>query len=54
MKTYRDTLAELYRRAGKDARFVIERVEDAARGLGSPQDEIRAAHIAGSNGNMMS
>jgi dihydrofolate synthase/folylpolyglutamate synthase len=50
MKTYRDTLAELYRRAGKDARFVIERVEDAARGLGSPQDDIRAAHIAGSNG----
>jgi dihydrofolate synthase/folylpolyglutamate synthase len=50
MRTYRETLAELYRRAGKDARFCIERVEDAAAGLGSPEKQLRAAHVAGSNG----
>jgi dihydrofolate synthase/folylpolyglutamate synthase len=50
MTTYRDTLRELYARAGKDAKFCIERVEDAARGLGSPQHGLRAVHVAGSNG----
>jgi len=47
---YQKTLAELYGRAGKDARFCIERVEDAAAGLGSPQRDIDAIHVAGSNG----
>ncbi len=50
MPTYRDVLQELYARAGKDAKFCIERVEDAARSMGSPQDGLRAVHVAGSNG----
>jgi dihydrofolate synthase/folylpolyglutamate synthase len=50
MTTYRETLRELYARAGKDAKFCIERVEDAARGLGSPQRSLPAVHVAGSNG----
>lgn len=50
MATYRDTLEELYARRGKDTKFCIERVEDAARSLGSPQDDLRAVHVAGSNG----
>jgi dihydrofolate synthase/folylpolyglutamate synthase len=50
MPTYAETLRELYARAGKDARFCIERVEDAARSLGSPQRGLHAVHVAGSNG----
>ncbi len=50
MRTYAEVLAELYRREGKDAKFCIERVEDAARCLGSPQKGLRAVHVAGSNG----
>lgn len=50
MPKYEQTLRELYARAGKDSRFCIERVQDAAVGLGSPQEGLRGVHVAGSNG----
>ena len=47
---YPQILGTIYSRDGKSSNFTLDRVREAAAGIGNPQDRFQALHIAGSNG----
>ncbi|MFH1437220.1 MAG: folylpolyglutamate synthase/dihydrofolate synthase family protein [Pseudomonadota bacterium] len=47
---YPQILSTIYSRDGKSSNFTLDRVREAAAGIGNPQDRFRALHVAGSNG----